>query len=315
MAFLQDLLLAYRDLVNRGNGTADLPPLNAEQLRHRNDFPLTSKSLGQWLYRTGFGLREAAKFTLRKITPLAMTTNKPKRNTKLGFIQITSDPDLLRALRRAAAQSGTTLNDLLLRDFLATMGDWNREHETGTAGRFRLLVPCDLRLPEHTQTPAANILGYAFLTRTIEECRDSPELLSSVQGEMAFIRDTNASLYFLRCLRVASLLPGGIAGIGRSHGCFATSMLSNIGDPTRYFSPALPRSAGKLISGGLQLEGLIAFPPLRSGTHFGAVLTTYAGRISIGLHYDPRYFNEPDAADFGNRFLTMITHTSDQAAL
>lgn len=310
LAFLQDLLLIYHQQV--AGEPPQLAAVAFEKLPERNDFAMTSQSIGQWFSRTAFGIREAAKFTLRAIVPLAGKIDKS--GEVAGFLQIslTSEAELLKGLRKVAVREGVTLNDLLLRDYLATMGDWQRQHSTvaQTDGLFRLLVPCDLRTEQHAELPAANVLGYAFLTRAIADSKHSEELLENVQAEMAFIRETNASLYFLRCLEVAARIPGGIAGIGRSRGCFSTSLLSNLGDPSKYFTRSLPRQRGKIAVGELILEDLVAYPPLRAETRAGIVLNTYGDHLSLGLACDARYFSKSSAQEFGQWFLTMLQKTA-----
>ncbi|MEQ8835394.1 MAG: hypothetical protein RID07_01165, partial [Lacipirellulaceae bacterium] len=253
-SFFQDLLLAYHQQV--AGETPQLTPLDFDALPRRNKFPLSSKSIGQWLYRIGFGIREAAKFTLRAIEPLVSSNDRGKGISGFHQVALQTEGELLKGLRKTAVREGVTLNDLLLRDYLATLGDWQRHNRDSTLAkeRFRLLVPCDLRTEQHAELPAANVLGYAFLTRDIADCEHSDELLQNVQAEMAFIRETNASLYFLRCLNVAARVPGGMAGIGRSRGCFSTSLLSNLGDPSKYLSRELPRDRGRIKAGDLVLE-------------------------------------------------------------
>ena len=310
LAFLQDLLLAYHQQVV--GESPQLSTIDFRKLPDRNDFSLTSQSLGQWFSRTAFGIREAAKFTLRAIAPLAGKVDRSGHATGFHQISLASEGELLKGLRKVAVGKGATLNDLLLRDYLATLGEWQRHHSTAdrSGGRFRLLVPCDLRTEDHVELPAANVLGYAFLTRDIADCKHSEELLENVQAEMAFIRETNASLYFLRCLDVAARVPGGIAGIGRSRGCFSTSLLSNIGDPAKYLTRSLPRQKGKIAVGELVLEDMVAYPPLRAETRAGVVLNTYGNRLSLGLACDARYFSASSAEEFGQRFLAMLQKTA-----
>lgn len=310
LTFLQDVLLAYHQQV--AGEPPQLAAVNFDKLPARNEFPLTSLPIGQWLSRTAFGIREAVKFTLRSIVPLASKIDRSGKEAGFHQISLMSEAELLKELRKVAVREGVTLNDLLLRDYLATLGDWQRQPKAAVeaGGRFRLLVPCDLRTEQHAELPATNVLGYAFLTRDIADCVHSADLLENVQVEMAFIRETNASLYFLRCLDVAARIPGGITGIGRSRGCFSTSLLSNLGDPSKYLTRALPRQSGKIAVGELVLERIVAYPPLRAETRAGIVLNIYGNRLTLGLVCDACYLSESSAQEFAQRFLQMLQKTA-----
>ncbi len=311
--FLEDVLVAYAKEIDGDNCPASFRNLEPQLLRRRSRFPLNSDSFRQWLHHCRFGLNEARKFTLRVPQPLAAGRTQPglQKDSGTPIVSHQGDKQFLKRLRTAAARQRVTLNDILLRDAVLAIRDWNTAR--GGNGRddlLRILMPCDLRGPEHAATPAANVMSYSFLTRLTRDCDSPDELLRGIQMETEFIRDRNASLYFIRSLEIARRIPGGIRGVARSRGCFATLLLSNLGDPTRRFMASFERREGKLTIGDLRLERISGYPPLRPLTRAGIVICTYPDQLSIGLRYDPHDLSADDGRSFMNGFVQQLEHSA-----
>ncbi len=222
------------------------------------------------------------------------------------------------ALRAAAKRRGVTLNDLLLRDlFLAcrprtdppTRGaDRPVKGGGGESGFLRITVPVNLRGPADLPGPhggglgAANRIGLAPVTRPPADCDDPEALLASVHEEMAWVRRVERGRRYLEAVallhRVYGKTPPRIMG----EGCFATAVLSNLGDLSRVIPPALRDDAGRLhVPAGDGRSGLTVLshrtaPPVRPLTRATVLASTYAGRLTLHLGRDPHSFGHDAAA-------------------
>lgn len=311
--FLEDVLVGYAQEVGGDKCPAVLRTLEPQLLRQRSRFRLNSTGFRQWLHHCRFGLNEARKFTLRVPKPLAVeqTQAVPQGDWQTPIVSHHSDKQFLKRLRTAAANQRVTLNDILLRDAVLSIRDWNATRGGNRQDDLlRILMPCDLRGPDHVSTPAANVMSYSFLTRLMRDCDSPDELLRGIQKETEFIRDRNASLYFIRSLEIARRIPGGIRGVARSRGCFATLLVSNLGDPTRRFTASFDRRQGKLTIGDLQLERISGYPPLRPLTRAGIVICTYPDQLSLGLRYDPHDLSPEDGREFMDGFVRQLENSA-----
>ncbi len=306
--FLEDLLAGYSSLVTSTAPNLSLRPLQPALLRTRGRFPLVSSGLREWTSDTRVGLRETWKFT--RVDPVALAG--PRRAGKSpggrhGCAELRAGPALLAELRRAAAGRHTTLNDLLLATLFLAIRDWNDEYgHPNPNDSIRILMPCNLRGPDHEAMPATNYMSYAFLTRQVKDCGEPTTLLPSVKRETEFIRTTNASLMFIRGLHVASRVPGTIRRMTPEDRCLATAVLSNMSDPTRSFAAPFPRERGKLVVGDAVLEEILAWTPLRPLTRAGLIITTYASQLSITAKCDPHVFSNASADEFLATYRTRL---------
>ena len=72
--------------------------------------------------------------------------------------------------------------------------------------------------------------------------------------------------------------------------CFATAVLSNLGDFRRHLGIAFPDDQGRVVLGNLRLEGCWIVPPLRPLTRAAILALTYANCLNINVHTDPHRF-------------------------
>ncbi len=310
--FLQELYLSYAHLVSKKEGPVALEELSPEHLPERNHFASNSSGALERLARCAFGIREAAKFTLKKISPLR-TEPVGHDSTRVmhPFLTLHGSRRQLARLRTASASQGTTLNDLLLRDLFLTIVQWNQNHQAATTNpRYRLLVPCDLRTPEDVRLPACNVMGYSFLTRRESDCNRSPATWEGIRDEMRFIREQNASLYFIRTIEFCHRFLGGIRSLAKPHRCLATALASNMGNPAQTTFSLLPKRNGKILLGDLEMEKIVAYPPLRQNTRVGIVANTYANQLSIGIRYDGISMSSVE----GERFKELFQQNLEQTA-
>lgn len=292
--FIEDCF-AYYDL-EAANHQNELPKRNTKLLARRGRFPFSSKSISKAISNLLFGLKLARRFG--KSRPVPISTLQETNESEVNIADNTENfTELAKPLRATAARKGVTLNDLLVYGLFKSLQQWNQQ-EDDTDPMFRIMMPCNLRTPEMHSVPAANIMSYSFLDRRETDIVDSTKLLQGVKDETTFIRTENASLYFIRSLNIANWIPFGIGQVSQANRCFATLVISNLGDPTRFFEYPFERCSGKLKTGKLVLDAIRATPPLRPLTRLGIVVTEYANELRLGTQFDSSVIATSQSAKF-----------------
>jgi hypothetical protein len=187
------------------------------------------------------------------------------------------------ALARVAAGRSVMLNDLLVRDYLLMLAEWNR----GTAQEdrpLRILIPTNMRRREDQRMPAANVFSYAFITRYARDCRDPDQLLESIRDEMAEIKRTRRGLYYEAAMRLICYWPAFLRWSLAREWAFATAVFTNLG--TGFDRLRLPTHDGRKQAGDLLFEIGAGVGPIRPGTRISFAAHNYAGRLAIGACCD-----------------------------
>lgn len=203
----------------------------------------------------------------------------------LNAIDLSSETS--EAYRRSAAAQGVMANDLFLRDMFMTLVRWSEQCGRPLPDRrwLRLTMPINVRKRAHARMSAANMISYAFITRSVAATRDPAKLLASIHEE------TEAIKYW----RLGSLFLGGVAAMQRARilrpvlrfpSCFSSLVLSNLGDIRHSATARFPRNEGRIVAGKLELQSVVAAPPPRSKTHGAIVVSRYAGCFSLGIQTD-----------------------------
>ncbi len=301
--FLEDLLLHYANS-GRPLQQIEFPRLEPDRLLARNHFGLSAIGWLRKLPKLWVGLRGIRQFVSRQPATLVAVShdvNSPSApdGRILGCVDLSVAETL--AIREAAKRQSVSLNDLLTRDNFLAIHDWRVE--TGVARGadwMRLMVPINMRRAEDRSIPAANIVSTIYLDRQPAHCESPQELLRSIHEEMTLIKSRELGLIFPLTLRLARLLPGGIARLTSNQQCVATAVFTNTMRPLDHWQ--LPREGGRLLAGNLVLENLDVYAPLRRNTLLTCAVLTYADRLRICARMDGRYLNLTDR----DRFLSLL---------
>lgn len=309
-----DLLACYRIAAGDDGVRAKLPDLDAEILRRRGaligprdakrslaaglrDVWRTARVWWRILYRTPDVLAapeddddDLHRPTLHEIQAF---------ETEIIGCQESAD------LRKIAVAEDVTVNDLLLRDFLLAMRGWNRRHAS-SPGRLRINVPVNVRRRDEARMPAANRLGFGFVTAEPDD-DDPRRLLNVVRGETQRIKQWKLGLYFLGGLEFASHVPGALSWALRRNRSFATAVLSNVG---RFPADgSLERREDRWKCGDLTLERIAGVPPIRKLTRAAVVVIEYGGETALCLRCDPRYFDAWETRTLLHDFAARVRET------
>jgi hypothetical protein len=193
------------------------------------------------------------------------------------------------------------VNDLLLRDLFVILGNWNRSRPPGNpAAPLRVAVPINLRPPEGPLRSASfNTMTMGCLDRDPRALAERGRLLDGIRAETRAAKRGRWGFTLGWLLRLFGAVPGGLATLFNGRRNLGTAML-----PFR-------RPDGRLAARGAVLEGIEFFPPVRPLTRasFGAL--SYAGRLTLGLTYDPRTLTAADGRRLFGAFLAQVDQPTE----
>jgi hypothetical protein len=310
LEFIGDLLALYAHEATGGDG----PPLlavRADLLAQRGSFGLTKPTLREWL--RDVAVTAAMSFQLLSRTPVAAgvpISNPTDPEVPMEFPGIEShtfSPGELDGLRQTARQTGATLNDLMMAYLFCALVDWNALGQSLAPREWlRMNVPTSLRRQADEEMPAANVMSFAFVDRRAGECAGGARLVESIRDEMEAIRRLRLSLYFIGQIGILAAIPGAMRRVLGLNRCFASAVLTNVGDPVRRFRVRFPRRDGKAVIGNLLLENIVGVPPLRALTRVGVALTSYAGQLTVSVLCDRHCFSRGESRHFLEIYLHRI---------
>jgi hypothetical protein len=308
--FIGDLLAGYALACGQQVTPRIIEP---HRLLMRGQAGLDGRSLWRRIYDAVVGSREGARFFLHSPKPLAPSPNAPEAPATVGPIYTTRTlpEDVTLGLRVAARSGKATTNDVLLRDLYRTMRRWNAEHgEPLNRRKLRILMPQNLRTNEDYSMPAANVMSFAFVTRRAHLCDAPGAMLESLREETDAVRRGRLSLYFLGGLE--SLQSNGLLKpVLNGSFCFASAILTNVGDPTRRLGTTFARSKrGGLTIGDVVLRSIAAVPPLRPQTRAAFAVVNHGRTMSINLKWDPRSFSPLDAEQLLGQYVAQLQATA-----
>ena len=215
-------------------------------------------------------------------------------------------------IRDLAQSQNVTLNDLLLRDLFIALNQWSKSHGLNNSKKWlRIAVPVSLRTGENYLMPAANCVSYNFITRNNCQCADAETLLKGICKETGVATRNRRALLFLRGFKLMERTPGAIPIYMGMNRCFATVVLSNLGNVCRHFGASFPRESGKIVAGNVTLEDIFAAPPVRPNTHAAFVVGNYAERLWICVRHAPKPFPADNARRLLLQFVGKTTEKTE----
>lgn len=312
--FLHDLLVAYASALSHSTNETDVTKPDPKRLARRGTFGLTMAERIGMVPLQIINLWEARQFVYRLPAPLipyrAAPNNSSVPSSYPAAISARLTSEETAALRRTAKQLGVTINDLLLRDTFLACDEW-RKLRGGHRSEdwLRMAVPMNLRKRHDHLRSAANVVSILCLDRGDADFDDPSSFLGGLHDEIA--RDQRRKMGFTFPLATALCrhLPGGLKKHIWADKCLTSTFLSNLG--VMYEHSPLQSSSGLLVAGDMTLESLELLPPLRPYIAAGFAVGTYADRLWIALHYDPRPSTQAEAQDLMAILLQRIRSSID----
>lgn len=319
--FIADVLCAY-DRKQRGTAgeSRESRPLDIEGLRRRHCLGVRHQNLlFRGLVAAWAAFVRLPLFFLTRPMPLHAPEQANGHGTEIHDTVVPElltwrfDKAQLDRLLAVARQSGATFNDLMLRDFFLVMRSWNGRHGAGKGRFLRILVPFNLRRPEHDCLPATNVMGLIYIDRSFKHlARLSPDaLLAGIRNETRFLKNSRLPAAFTYAMAVGEKTMGSLERIFRTDRCLTSAVLSNLG---RIFTDTpLRRKEGRVLAGDLVVKAIDTAPPVRTGSGFSCTIYTYASQMSLTLLYDRRCFSSAVARQLLNRLVAQIEQTAHHA--
>lgn len=310
----EDLLIGYA--INQGGSenNVSLPSLAPDRLIQRGAPGLTAWKLLRMAHKQAIGLLGAREFAMHSPVPLAGPISPideaappPTFPNPLAY---DLSPSETKGLITAAKSQRVTVNDLLARDLFLAVGSWRQNGGIGSDQDWlRFSIPMNLRRAADERMPMANSVSMVFLDRQPCSLTDPGDLLKSIHEQMGLIRRLQLQYTFILSLGVSRLIPGGLARSTAADKCQSTSCLSNLG-PVLTGTP-LPRRDGRIVSGNVVLESVDYVIPLRPHLHTAFCVYTYAGRLRILMHFDPRVIAAEQSEALLEMYIQQVRRTID----
>jgi hypothetical protein len=312
--FVEDLLIHYhREAHGKENGIT-IRSLQPDRLSRRLTFARIAERPSFWLkFRYAMAISSFwAPLLLRRPAPLAKLADGAGGETReadRSFVTELLDKNTVRSLKQKATSCGVMLNDLLLRDLFMVIGKWQTQNGGRAGDWLRVNVPVSLRGAGDRVLPAANRLGFVFLTRRLRDCRDGTSLLQSIHEEMTRIRKKNLALRFVGGLAVASRIDGMMKWFLNRKRTYATIVFSNLGRVLNVRQ--LPRRQRQIVSGGILLKQVSAVPPIRPLTRASIAVITYGEEVTVNLQGDLNYFDIAQVSELLGRYVARLKQTAN----
>lgn len=310
-AIVSDLLAFY---VRELGADAIVSEIHPEQFRFRNRFGLTLRDRLRLLPMQVAGLAISLQLHFRKVAPLLPGPALPDQGHLPPILPALASRRLgsteFECYRKAAKRLGSGLQDLLIRDVQAALGEWLSVHgKAGPMDWVRLTVPINLRRPADITLPAANLVGLVIIDRRRKSLANRERLLRRAREDMGFVRRFRLGYVFLVMLALCRLIPGGIRRYARRSGCRTTFLFTNLGQVMS--NSSLYGRNGKVTVPGAILEDISLAAPVSPGTCAGLSVIVYANGLAADLSYDSRVLSEAQANDLVQAFVDQIRLTSN----
>jgi hypothetical protein len=300
LAFVEDLLVFYASSCR--DASVQLVPrkLQLSRLKRRGQIRNRPQSIGSRVQTTGAMLQEFFQLA-HPAVPLAPPLSGSPGSVDSWHTQRCVihryDEDVLRGLRHEATRLGTTLNDLIAGNLFRTLYAWQVEQNAFARNRrLRIVIPVNLRDHQDVSMPAANKMGYGFVSLRTADVSDEERRIAAIRRSTERLRRLRLPHATLRSLRILCGTPGALSWLMSTPRCLATAVLTNIGDPTRRFAVTFPRDRGRLVAGNLVLDRISSVAPLRPLTRAVFSVNTYANRLTLTARCDPAHFFPEHAA-------------------
>jgi hypothetical protein len=305
--FITDLFAGYvRRLTPHATWLPEFRPVDQSVLLRRHEVAANWDNLRELFHIYARVVRAAGDLTWNPPAPLAAPPIS-KDSTPLEFpatISRTLNSRIHTGLRKLAIQHDVTVHELLLRELLLTVRDWNDRHGTGEpSDRLSIMVPVNLRTRAHNQLPAANLIGYMSFYRLASECDDPAKLLDFIRAESSFMKRTRFASTIMSILAVSKFVPGIMNLVLNQSNCFASAVLSAVGDLSRAIAARYPvTSDGNPIAANLILRDISSAPPIRPLTRASFITWNVCNSQRLGVRCDPRVFSREGAQELLNLY-------------
>jgi NRPS condensation-like uncharacterized protein len=220
------------------------------------------------------------------------------------FASLTIGETETQLISQKAHQQDVSVNDLLVRDLLLALNDWNQKNDEASVRNIGIAIPVDMRpLLDGDALGPFYAASMHFINRSPKKLRNPDSLLRSVHKELKRQRLWEQGLFFIWTLKLYGLFKNGIKHAIQSRGALASAALSNMGIiplPAQQGDDYLYRS------GDVAVKSIIGIPPIQHGMHACFQVATYGGKMHLSVQVDPHSFDNDDAQELLGLFVSHI---------
>ncbi len=310
LIFVEDVLMAYhRNL--EGTAEADEFARNPG-LHSRATIPLTA---AQAIRKIPLDVKDFFRILFRRPALAAEAADAKLAADEVGdgrlsaFLNHRFVSTELTALLTAARRESTTLNCILMKEVYRSLDQWMCQ--CGDSGHrwIRMGVPASTRAFGDAADTCCNQVTIMFLDQHSGDIRNSDTLLDGITKLTRFHRESNIWYSMLQLLDFLAAVPPLLRLYLRTNRRMCSTILSNLG--RAFESCPLPRKEGQLIVGNMQLTSLDFFSPLRPGTDVTFAVVTYAGALSLSMHYKPNRIAKTQARELFDQLIRNLRESTE----
>jgi len=313
--FIDDLLILYARNVGELGTDVELRPLDNQRLPLRNQFGLTWRKLLRLLPRQILALQFIVEHFVRRAAPLRLLSGDQTLQQAPAFPSPCTfyfERPATACILSEAKRRKVTVNDLLTRDLFLAIHDWRTQNGVQSEDEWlRFFMPINERTPEDETLSAANIMSAVFLERNRRHLTNADSLLQSIKTDMQRHKRGHHGLLFIAALALMKRLPFLRNHVLHGGKCMSSCVFSNLGVILN--RTPLPRKNGKLAIGEIVLEKVDFIAPLRPLTAAAFCIYTYAGGLTLNLHFDPRSISKLQANELLEMFVRRIHESLEDA--
>lgn len=310
--FLSDVFVAYtRHLIPNASKHPAFQPVEHSHLLRRGHLPIHHDKTMPWVRLLMRSLGYCLKYTLHAPMPLARARLGSGNETPLkypGTLTRTLSPSVQRSLRQLGRRFDVTVNELLIRELLLTMRDWNQRHTSVCdKDQISVLIPTNMRNLDHDQMPAANVMSYVAFQRSIAELNQPETLMKSIKVESQFYKKWRFGAAVIDGLKVLRCVPGSLRLVLRAKQSFSSAILSCIGDPSLAIAANFPVDEnGDPVFANLVFNDMNTAPPIRPLTHAAFTAWHFANKLRLALRADTTIFTQESAQELLDSFADRV---------
>jgi NRPS condensation-like uncharacterized protein len=232
-----------------------------------------------------------------------------------AYRQLTFDGAEYRRLKSRTIQKDCTVNDLLMRDLMLALAEWNGSY--GHQQNVCLQMEINLRTVADARMPAAVHGSFMNISRSPHQMRDSRQLLDSIRQETSHIKSSRLGYAMLLITGAMARRKGGMQLLQRlqkpQHPA-ATACVGNLGELFRY-APLGKARDGFLQAQALKILDVSYLPSLKPGVKVSFGIATCMRRLSLSMHYDQTALSHEDARSVFETVTGRIRDTIGKGAV
>ncbi len=219
---------------------------------------------------------------------MASSTNDVVLDKGIEFRTLQLSSERTTRLSQVIADAEWSLNEFLVGTALHAIYRWNADHQAGHGSRrVRILIPTNHRNKYDLKTPAANRIGFGFVSARQSNLTSLADSLHHGAMQARMIQELQLGLDFVEAFSWASKLEWPTRTIMSMPRSLASAVVTNLGDLAKLAKRLIKLENGRVYVGDkLEMTGIFGVPPIRQGTPIGIGACHVGDRLCIAIQCD-----------------------------